>query len=126
MSNSEKQEWTTQDYSDEDRGVVKPPILPIILQVLLILLSAIIFIISPIDKYLIFGLVGYVITPFLVVALLAYVRAVDLNNRIKSNYDRALGRKYQFIAGILAISSFMVALPIIWRIALEIASELGA
>lgn len=126
MTAPDNQEWITSDYADEDRGVVKPPFWPIILQLLLLIVSTLLFFLPPVEKHLLFGLIAYVFTPFLVVALLAVIRASDLKNRALSNYDRALGKKYQAIAGFLSLASFITALPLIWRIAIEIAQEWAA
>lgn len=126
MSFEQKQEWVADDYSSEDQGVIKPSVWPLIAQALLIVFSLALFFAASIDQHLSFGLVGYLFTPFAVVTLLAYMRGQDLKNRALSNYDRALGRKYQVVAGFLAITSFIIAMPIIWRIAIEIAQEIGA
>ena len=126
MSSDVNTEWIAADYTQEDKSVVKPIFWPLILQGVLLISSASLFFMASVDQHLTFGLIGYFLTPFFVVALLALLRAQDLKNRALSNYDRALGRKYILISGLLALASFIVAIPIIWRIAIEIAQVLGA
>lgn len=108
-----------------DREVEKPPFWPLIAQVIVILLSLVIFFITPADKYLLFGIVGYILTPFINVALLATLRGIDLKKRSLSWYDRELGKQYLRISSLLTISGFGVAILVIWRVAIEIAQELG-
>lgn len=104
--------------------VERPAFWPLIAQIVTIVLSLALFLVTPIEKHLVFGLVGYVLTPFVNVALLAIVRAADLKKRSLSWYDRELGKTYLRISSMLTLTGFAVALPIIWRVAVEIAQEL--
>lgn len=110
---------TEYEYSE----VKKPPKWPLILQVFIILISAILFWLEPIyfktQKFMV-SIVGYVLTPFLAVSLLAILRTIDLKNRSLPWYDRGLGKDYVKLAGRLSIVAFLMAAPIIWRLAKEI------
>jgi len=113
------------EVESPSHDVEKPPIWPLIAQITSIVLSIVIFFASPIELYLILGLVGYLLTPFINVALLATLRAIDLKKRSLSWYDRELGKTYLKFSAWLTISGFAVAVLVIWRIAREIAQELA-
>jgi hypothetical protein len=118
----------TSTYFPDDVGVTsheveKPPFWPLIVQIITIILSIAIFFVSPNELYLTLGLVGYILTPFINVALLATLRAIDLRKRSTPWYDRELGKSYLKISAWLTISGFGVAVLVIWRIAREIAQE---
>lgn len=110
-------------YAPSD--VKKPPKWPVVTQAVLILLSVAIFATASVQRYFITSLIGYLLTPFLVVALLAFLRATDLSNRSLPWYDKERGRQYLRVAGILALVAFVVAAPVIWRLAVEVSQELG-
>jgi hypothetical protein len=112
----------TYDISPEN--IKKPPFWPLIIQIIAIFGSLVLFGVSPREKYLPLSLVGYILTPFIVFASLALQRAKDLSARSNAFYDQALGKTYIRIAGILSITSFVVAVPIVYRLATEI-SQLG-
>jgi hypothetical protein len=119
----------TSNYFSEDveatsHEVEKPPFWPLIAQLASVVLSLIIFFVSPVELYLILGVSGYILTPFLNVALLATLRAIDLKKRSLSWYDRELGKKYLKLSAWLTVSGFAVAVLVIWRIAREIAQEM--
>ena len=114
-----------EDLPTYDREVEKPPVWPLIAQLVVILLSLTIFIFTPADKYLLFGFVCYLLTPFINVALLATLRAIDLKKRSLSWYDRELGKKYLKISSLLTVTGFGIAILVIWRVAIEIAQEIG-
>jgi amino acid transporter len=104
--------------------VERPPFWPLICQAVVLLASLVLFFVTPVDKYLAFGLVGYLLTPFLNVLLLAVLRAIDLKKRSLPWYDRELGRTYMKISSLLTLTGFALAIFVIWRIAIEIAQEL--
>jgi hypothetical protein len=110
---------TEYGYSE----VKKPPKWPLILQIFIIAISAILFWIGPIffkTQKLAVSVVGYALTPFLVVLFLAILRTIDLKNRSLPWYDRGLGKVYVKLAGRLSLVSFVMSAPIIWRLAIEI------
>ena len=129
MSWDDPIDTTSYSFDDEipsyDHEVEKPPYWPLIGQLVVILFSLIIFFITPADKYLLFGFVCYLLTPFINVVLLATLRAIDLKKRSLSWYDRELGKRYLKISSLLTVTGFGVAILVIWRVAIEIAQELG-
>ena len=70
----------------------KPPYWPLILQVVFVLVSVGIFFTADPEKYFSTSLLCYVMTPFLTVAALAVLRAIDLSNRSLEHYDSIQGR----------------------------------
>ena len=96
-----------------------------ILQVLFVLVSIGVFIKSSNENFLNTSLLCYLLTPFLTVAALAVLRAIDLSNRSLEHYDSILGRDYIKYASIISIVSFVFSLLVIFRIANEIAQILG-
>jgi len=123
VSNSGSQ-FTSVTYDISPENIKKPPFWPLIIQIIAIFGSLVLFGVSPREKYLPLSLVGYILTPFIVFASLALQRAKDLSARSNAFYDQALGKTYIRIAGILSITSFVVAVPIVYRLATEI-SQLG-
>jgi hypothetical protein len=123
VSNSGTQ-FTSVTYDISPENIKKPPFWPLIIQIIAIFGSLVLFGVSPREKYLPLSLVGYILTPFIVFASLALQRAKDLSARSNAFYDQALGKTYIRIAGILSITSFVVAVPIVYRLATEI-SQLG-
>ena len=99
----------------------KPPYWPLILQVLFVIVSAGIFFTADPEKYFSTSLLCYVLTPFLTVAALAVLRAIDLSNRSLEHYDSIIGRNYIRYASIISIASFVFSLLVIFRFATEIA-----
>jgi len=110
---------TEYEYSE----IKKPPKWPLILQIAIILVSAILFWIGPNllkTQKLTISVIGYLLTPFLVVLMLAILRMIDMKNRSLPWYDRGLGKDYVKLAGRLSLLAFVMAAPIIWRLAIEI------
>jgi len=117
-------QFASAPYDISPENIKKPPFWPLIIQIIAIFGSLVLYGVSPREKYLPLSLVGYVLTPFIVFASLALQRAKDLSARSNAFYDQALGKTYLRIAGILSITSFVVAVPIVYRLATEI-SQLG-
>ena len=92
-----------------------------ILQVIFVLVSVGVFFTADPEKYFSTSLLCYVLTPFLTVAALAVLRAIDLSNRSLEHYDSILGRDYIKYASIISIVSFAFSLSVIFRFATEIA-----
>ena len=105
----------------EATNVKKPPFWPLILQLVFVLASAGIFFTADPEKYFSTSLLCYVLTPFLTVAALAILRAIDLSHRSLEHYDSSLGRDYIKYASIISIVSFVFSLSVIFRFATEIA-----
>jgi hypothetical protein len=105
--------------------VKKPPYWPLILQILFVVVSAGVFFTADPEKYFPTSLLCYVLTPFLTVAALAVLRAIDLSNRSLEHYDSSLGRNYVKYASIISIASFVFSLLVIFRFATEIAQLWG-
>jgi hypothetical protein len=72
----------------------KPIVWPILIQFSIIVLSIAIYFFSPVDQYILFSLIGYFLTPFLVVLFLGLQRSSDTKNRSNNWFDIALSRKY--------------------------------
>jgi hypothetical protein len=87
----------------------KPIVWPILIQFSIIVLSIAIYFFSPVDQYILFSLIGYFLTPFLVVLFLGLQRSSDTKNRSNNWFDIALSRKYIAISGYLTIISFFIA-----------------
>jgi hypothetical protein len=117
--------WGDTTTTYESTNVKKPPYWPLILQILFVLVSMGIFIKSTNENFLKTSLLCYVLTPFLTVAALAVLRAIDLSNRSLEHYDSSQGRDYIKYASIISIVSFVLSLLVIFRIANEIAQILG-
>lgn len=109
------------DYGYLD--VKKPPKWPLAVQVFLILFSAFLYFAGPLlflTQRLAISVIGYVLTPFLVVFFLAILRTKDLRNRSLPWYDRGLGKVYIAWSRRLCLISFVIAIPILWTLAVEI------
>jgi amino acid transporter len=117
--------WGGAATTYESTNVKKPPYWPLILQILLVLVSVGIFFTAEPEKYFSTSLLCYVLTPFLTVAALAVLRAIDLSNRSLEHYDSSLGRDYIKYASIISIVSFVFSLSVIFRFATEIAQLWG-
>lgn len=103
--------------------VKKPPRWPLILQAFLLITSAALYFLGPSlfrSQKLTLSIIGYLLTPFFIVLLLAILRTIDLKNRSLPWYDRGLGKIYVKWAGRISLISFLMAAPIIWRLAIEI------
>jgi hypothetical protein len=103
--------------------VKKPPKWPLAVQVSLILFSAFLYLAGPLlflTQRLAISVIGYLLTPFLVVFFLAVLRTKDLRNRSLPWYDRGLGKVYLAWSRRLCLISFVIAIPILWTLAVEI------
>lgn len=110
---------TDYGYSE----VKKPPRWPLLAQASLIVLSALLYLAGPylfLSQRLTISVIGYLLTPFLVVFFLAILRTNDLRNRSLPWYDRGLGKVYIAWSRRLCLISFLVAIPILWTLAVEI------
>lgn len=110
---------TDYGYSE----VKKPPRWPLLVQASLIFLSVFLYLAEPyifLSQGLAISVIGYLLTPFLVVFFLAILRTKDLRNRSLPWYDRGLGKVYIAWSRRLCLISFLIAIPILWRIAVEI------
>lgn len=117
--------WVDTGIPDEYgyAEVKKPPKWPLLVQVLLILLSTFLFLVGPLmflTQRLVISVIGYLLTPFLVVFFLAILRTKDLRNRSLPWYDRSLGKVYITWSRRLCVVSFIIAIPILWVLAIEI------
>jgi hypothetical protein len=103
--------------------IKKPPKWPLVVQLFILIVSTALFLIAPnlfqTQKFAI-TLVGYLLTPFLVVLFLAILRTRDLRDRSLPWYDRGLGKAYIKWSGRICLVSFLIAVPILWRLAIEI------
>jgi hypothetical protein len=103
--------------------VKKPPRWPLLAQASLIFLSAFLYLAGPyifLSQRLVISVIGYLLTPFLVVLFLAILRTKDLRNRSLPWYDRGLGKVYIAWSRRLCLISFLIAIPILWTLAVEI------
>jgi hypothetical protein len=117
--------WGNTTTTYESTNVKQPPYWPLILQILFVLVSAGVFFTADPEKYFSTSLLCYLLTPFLTVAALAVLRAIDLSNRSLEHYDSSLGRDYIKYASIISIVSFVFSLSVILRFATEIAQLWG-
>lgn len=112
---------TPVDYGYSE--IKKPPKWPLIVQLFILVVSASLFLVAPslfqTQKFAV-TVVGYLLTPFLVVLFLAILRTKDLRDRSLPWYDRGLGKVYIKWSGRLCLVSFLLAVPILWRLAIEI------
>lgn len=108
----------TYDISPEN--IKKPPLWPIIVQGVAIFGSLIVWALNLKMSNLLLSVVCYVFTPFIVFGCLALLRAIDLTSRNSAFYDHALGKTYLRIAGTFSLVSFLVAVPVVYRLATEI------
>ena len=113
-------EYAKVDYDISPENIKKPPSWPLIAQGILILFSVLLFILSPHAQYLLLSVIGYLLTPFATFALLAIQRSRDLKDRSSAFYDHALGKTYLRLSGTLSLFSFLLTMPIVWRLATEI------
>lgn len=103
--------------------VKKPPKWPLILQIFIVVISTLLYFVGNslfLTQKLALSIVGYLLTPFLVVLFLAVLRTIDLKNRSLPWYDRGLGKIYIKWSGRLCLLSLALAVPILWRLAIEI------
>jgi hypothetical protein len=92
-------------------------------QAFLIFLIAFLYLAGPyifVSQRLAISVIGYLLTPFLVVFFLAILRTKDLRNRSLPWYDRGLGKVYIAWSRRLCLISFLIAIPILWTLAVEI------
>lgn len=120
LNDSSTGDYAKVDYDISPENIKKPPFWPLIAQFVLIFISILLFIFSPHSKYLPLSILGYLLTPFATFALLALSRSQDLKNRSSSFYDHALGKTYLRLSGTLSLFSFILTMPIVWRLATEI------
>jgi len=124
-SESTNDAWEDK-FIPDDYGYLeakKPPKWPLVVQLFLILSSAFLYLAGPlifITQRLVISLIGYLLTPFLVVLFLAILRTKDLRNRSLPWYDRSLGKVYVAWSRRLCLLSFVIAIPILWTLAIEI------
>jgi hypothetical protein len=112
---------TPVDYGYSE--IKKPPKWPLVVQLLILLFSSAIFLAAPSlfqTQKLAVTLIGYLLTPFFMVLFLAILRTKDLRDRSLPWYDRGLGKIYIKWSGRLCLVSFLLAVPILWRLAIEI------
>ena len=121
--------WGETSSLSEDFGyseIKKPPVWPLVAQVLILASSLVIFILTPSffrDAKLALTLFAYILSPFVVVALQAILRASDLKNRSIPWYDKSDGKSKVRISGFISLFSFFLSIPILWRLASEIAAR---
>jgi len=117
--------YVSLDPIESNHKSQKPIIWPILIQLGIISLSIAIYFFSPVDHNILFSLIGYFLTPFLVVLFLGLQRSSDTKNRSNNWFDIALSRKYIALSGYLTIISFIVAGFVLWRLAIALATELA-
>jgi len=66
-------------------------------------------------------LLGWILTPFGVVACLAWARAVFVKNSGDPWFDRVDAKRKMLLLQVLTFVSFLVSLPHVWRIGQEAA-----
>jgi hypothetical protein len=115
--------FSPASYEISPENISKPARWPLLLQSLGIVLSVAIYLVSPRNSFLLMSAIAYTICPFFVFALLAVQRAQDLNARSDAFYDQPMGKKYLRISSYLGISSFVISIPIILRLATEISQR---
>ena len=117
--------YVSLDPIESNHKSQKPIIWPILIQLGIISLSIAIYFFSPVDQNILFSLIGYFLTPFLVVLFLGLQRSSDTKNRSNNWFDIALSRKYIALSGYLTLISFILAGFVLWRLAIALATELA-
>ena len=115
--------YVVQTHEISSENIQKPPRWPIFVQGLTIFGTAVIWALNLKMSNLLLSVLCYVLTPFLVFGCLALLRAIDITSRSKSFYDHALGKRYIRIAGAFSLVSFFIAVPVVYRLATEIAQR---
>jgi hypothetical protein len=101
----------------------KPTFVPVIVGVIACLMSLIIVAVASLrtGSFLIY--LGYVCTPFVPIAGLALARATDIKGRSNNRFDIAKSDKVLKICSILAITGFLIAIPVMIEIANRFSQE---
>jgi hypothetical protein len=99
--------------------VKKPSWIPPVVALVAIVLSLAIYLISSL-KYSPAIYFAYILTPFIPILSLALARSSDTKARSNVFYDLAKGKKIVTATLILAITGFVVALPVMFHIATEL------
>jgi hypothetical protein len=94
----------------------KPSWIPPLIALIAILLSLITFAIPDL-RYSSAIYFAYILTPFIPILALAFVRSSDTKARSNVFYDLAKGKKIVSTSVALSIIGFLVALPVIYLIA---------
>lgn len=66
-------------------------------------------------------LLGWLLTPFVVVGCLVWARALSIRSAANPMFDREEARKRLVVLQILTFLAFLVSLPHVWRIGQEVA-----
>jgi len=104
----------------ESQSVVRPSPIALVVGIVALVASLAIWFLFPSSFPL--AVLGYLLTPFLVVATLAWARAMHMRKSPNPWYDRASGESQQRLLQLLTALAFLVGMLHIWRIATEVAS----
>jgi hypothetical protein len=107
------------NYKVMSNKVKKPSWIPPVVALVAIVLSLAIYFISSL-KYSPAIYFAYILTPFIPILSLALARSSDTKARSNVFYDLAKGKKIVTATLILAITGFVVALPVMFHIATEL------
>ena len=102
------------------REVVTPSVLPLIVALVAIAVSAALWFLFPMSPTVAMG--GYALTPFVVGGALAWARWANLRHSANPWYDKARGERQLRILQLLMVLGFALGLFHIWRIATEVAT----
>lgn len=119
MSNSFGLSTDADAYGVAPEGAVKRlGFAPIVVAVVALLASAalILFRLGSIGPF-----IGWVLTPFVVVACLAWGRVLVVSQSSDPWFDRADARRKLRVLQVLTLLAFIVSLPHVWRIGQEVA-----
>ena len=101
----------------------KPTFIPVITGAVACLLSVIVVAIGPLKTGSLLIYVAYLCTPFAPIAGLAMARATDIKGRSNNRFDIAKSDKVLKICSILAITGFLIAIPVMVEIANRFSQE---
>jgi amino acid transporter len=113
-----EESWSVPSGSFSD--VEKPPRAPLFLGLVFFLTSLVLvglqnFGVLPSSSQIAVASVAYLLTPFLVMVCVIWLRFIDVRKRSNMWYDAYAAKRQMRLLGVLALASFLVALlPIYW------------
>ena len=101
----------------------KPSFIPVFLGISTCVLSVIIVTIASLRSGSVLIYIAYLCTPFAPIAGLALARATDIKGRSNNRFDIAKSDKVLKFCSVLAVSGFLIAIPVMIEIANRFSQE---